>query len=67
MSNSNEILQDAPGFVRDGKTGVVINTNTDGYDMILAKRRHDAQIDHLQEKMEKQEQLLLELTKALGK
>ena len=64
---SNENVKDSPGFVRDAKTGVVINNNTDGYDMILYKRRRDEQMNNLREKMEQQEQLILEITKALGK
>ena len=41
------IKTDAPGFIKDQKTGVVTNTNLGEYQAILARRRLKAENDTL--------------------
>ena len=40
-----------PGFVKDTKHGVVINTNTDEYQRILDKRKHKKELDTVKSEM----------------
>jgi len=58
-------LKNAPGFVRDEKSGAVINTNTDGYNIILEKRKHAEEMSSIMKKLQEQEEMLKKIVKVL--
>ena len=39
------MITDTPGFIKDPKTGAIINTNLGEYEAILSKRRQKQQYD----------------------
>lgn len=46
--NDNYVpIKNSPGFVKDMKTGVVINTNMGEYERILEKRKHKRELESL--------------------
>lgn len=51
-------IKEAPGYYRDERTGAVINTNMDGYNLILEKRRAAAEMSDLKAKLERLEKLI---------
>lgn len=55
-------VKNAPGLLKDSKTGVVINTNEAEYQLILEKRKakkREEEVDDLKARMAKLEELLL--------
>ncbi len=60
-------IKDSPGLVRDEKSGAIINTNMDGYNIILEKRRHDREMAELQQKLQDQAEMIEKLAKVLDK
>lgn len=52
-------VSSAPGFLKDMKTGVVINTNMAEYELILTKRRHAEEIGALKDQFEELKEMVL--------
>ena len=51
-------IKNAPGFVRDEKSGAILNNNTSDYNLILEKRKHKAELDEVNSKLAKLETIM---------
>jgi hypothetical protein len=60
-------IKDAPGYMKDKNTGVVINTNTAEYERILERRRHQKQLSEVNNEVDSLKQELEEMKKLLKK
>lgn len=56
-------IKNAPGLVRDDKSGAILNTSTADYNLILEKRKHQAELDGLKSELDE----LKALIKAIAK
>jgi hypothetical protein len=54
-------IKNAPGFVRDERSGAVINTNTADYALIIEKRKHKREMDMMAGKVDSFQQQLKQL------
>ena len=53
-----EPIKNAPGYVKDRETGVVINNNISEYQIILERRKHQKEITSLREEMDDLKQMV---------
>ena len=60
-------IKDAPGYMKDKNTGVVINTNTAEYERILERRRHQKELSKVNNEVDSLKQELEEMKKLLKK
>ena len=56
-------IKQAPGFLRDKKTGAVINTDTAGYELILEKRKNQQENDQMKDEIRELRNLIEQLTR----
>ena len=56
-------VQNAPGLVRNTDTGVILNTNEAGYNIILEKRRHDKEMRSIKDEMSELKEMVRKLAK----
>ena len=54
-------IRKAPGYVKDTKSGVVINTNTADYELILEKRRHAREMADMRSEFEQLKEMVKKL------
>ena len=60
-------IKDAPGYLKDKDTGVVINTNTAEYERILERRRHQKEMHEVNNEVNSLKEELEEMKKLLKK
>jgi hypothetical protein len=66
MDLSEYDMTNVPGFMKNRKTGVIINTNTGQYDMILAQRKKAKEELSLMQRFERMERNLKLINEKLG-
>ena len=54
-------IRKAPGYERDTSTGVIINTNTADYELILERRKHKREMTDLRSEFEQLKEMVKKL------
>lgn len=54
-------IRKAPGYEKDKKSGVIINTNTADYELILERRKHKREMSDLKSDLDQLKEMVKKL------
>jgi len=63
MKNNLIPIKKAPGFVKNTVSGVIINTNSADYELILEKRKNKKELESVKDEIAKLKEMIWKLSK----